>query len=319
MFKRVSIITLSVLLQACGGGGGGGGGATSDTSAYQASSPGQGDSAVTAVQELATGLVAPQFMALSDGFLYVADRTTTAEVLDGTVRKVDTRNGNRTAIGSVRGPVGVAFSNTGALFVTGTNPISQPGLMAMVLPSGTLVDKVQGRSPAGVAFEPGGYAYFVDGSGNVVVLDSGLSYVRNIGIAGDPVGVAYANNYVYVTLYNGGANALYRFLRSGTMAAPFASSTFFNRPTAIAARSSVGELYVVNSGGTYEQRSILKVTADGTVTPFLSAQNTTHQLCAPSGVAVDDANAVLYIANGSCPGSANAVHAGKLLKVALRP
>ena len=265
------------------------------------------------------GLVAPQFMVYQSNRVYVADRTISATNLAGTVRQIDVTNGVSTAIGSPRGPVGVAFAPAGAFFVTGTNPLGQTGLMQMTVPGGALTDRVQGRSPAGVVFEPGGYAYFVDGSGDVMVLDSGLQAIRNVSFTGNPVGLAYMNNNVYVTLYSAGANALYRFLKTGTQATLFASSTYFNQPTAIAARSSADELYVVNSGGSYEERSILKVSADGTVTPFLSAQNTSHKLCSPSGVAVDDANSVLYVANGACPGSLNAAHAGKVIKVALGP
>lgn len=320
MFKRAWILGWCGLLAACGGGGGG----SIDVPVYQASSPGQGNVAVTTVDTVASGLVAPQFMVFKDGFLYVADRTTSATQLDGTVRKIDATHGSSQAIGSVQGPVGVAFDASGNFFVTGTNPGSWTGLMSMRLSDGQLTNKVVGTSPSGVVFDldsgAGAYGYFVDGSGKVVVLTSGFVPVGSgVSIAGTPNGLAYAGGYVYVTRYDGAANGVSRVSTTGSQSDVFANSTFFNGPTAIAVRTSPLELYVVNTKGDYSERSILKISADGSVSVFLSAQNTQHKLCAPGGVAIDNTvtPAVLYIANGSCAGSTNAAQAGKVLKVVL--
>lgn len=313
MFKRAWILCLSCLLTACGGGGGG------ETSTYQASNPGQGDTTVTGpqVQGVTTGLVAPQFMVLKDAFLYIADRTVSADRLDGTVRKLSIAGGAMTSTADVNAPVGVAFDAGGGFFVTGSNPDSSSGLMQMSLsaPWG-LTDQLLINSPAGVVFKPGGYGYLANGSDKVTVLTSGLAPIT---ITGTPNGLAYADGYVYVTRYNAGANGVSRFSTADSMPQVFATSTYFNGPTAIAVRTTPFELYVVNTKGAYSERSVLAISANGNVRVFLSAQNPAHKLCGPGGVAIDNSAspAVLYIANGACPGSDNTDHAGKVLKVSL--
>ena len=308
------------LLAACGGGGGGSG----DAPAYQPSSPGQRDVLGITVDDLTEGLVAPQFMVFNeiDRSLYVADRTFTATRVEGTVRKINVDGGAPEATASVNEPVGVAFDGAGRFFVTGRNPVSSSGLMQMNLTAPwALTDQELVRNPAGVVFKPTGYGYLANGSDKVTVLSAGIPPIT---IDGTPNGLAYADGYVYVTRFSAGANGVSRFATAGSSPQVFASSTYFNGPTAIAARTAPGggalaELYVVNAKGDYSERSILKISADGSVSVFLSAQNTQHKLCAPGGVAINNmvTPAVLYIANGSCVGSANEAQAGKVLKVVL--
>ena len=317
MFKRACILGFSCLLAACGGGGGG----SADVPAYQPSSPGQGDVPGITVVDLTAGLVAPQFMVFNetDRFLYVADRTISATRVEGTVRKINVAGGAPVATTSVNEPVGVAFDGAGRFFVTGRNPDSSSGLMQMNLTAPwTLTDQVLVGNPAGVVFKPTGYGYLANGSDKVTVLSAGIPPIT---IDGTPNGLAYADGYVYVTRFNAGANGVSRFATADSSPQVFASSTNFNGPTAIAVRTTPFELYVVNTKGAYSERSVLAISASGSVRVFLSAQNPDHKLCAPGGVAIDNSAspAVLYIANGACPGAPdyNTNYAGKVLKVAL--
>ena len=301
----------ALLVTACGGGGGGGAPA-----ADVVTPPGFGDTTLTPT-EVYSGLISPQFMTFNNGFLYVADRTVSSSNATGTIRKINPSNQAMTALGTINSPVGVAFDSSGYLYATGGNPNSGTGLLLVNTGNGSLTDKVLGLNPAGVAFDGSGYGYVADLSGKVVVLDSGFSQVgQGVSISSSPNGVVFTGGNAYVTRYGGGNQGVYKFQTPTNAASLFASSTYFNNPTAIAVRTNPLQFYVVNTGGAYSERSILKISADGSsVTTFLSATTQAHKLCAPTGIAIDGND--FYFANSSCSGFTNSSYAGKIFKVTL--
>ena len=189
--------------------------------------------------------------------------------------------------------------------------------------NGVVTEKVTGLNPSGLVIDGSSYSYVADSSGsNVLRYNPGFSSIPSISVAGQPVGLGYdsATNAVFITRYSGGNQALYRLSTTANpaTAVPYATSTYFNRPNAIAVRTSPLEIYVVNTGGNSNDRSILKISNNGaTVETYLSASNPSHKLCNPMGIATDGAN--LYIANSSCSDGyspSNTSYANSLLKVA---
>ena len=315
MSKRLWAVALGAgMLASCGGGGGGGGGGAG----YQAQDPGSGDGTVRATAVVA-GLVSPQMMTVRAGMLYVADRTVSASDERGTIRVIDPNLLTSTPLGVIYSPVSVAFSGT-TLLATGKNPTSgRTGVIEINQATQALTDRFQATYPAGLTFDTAGYGYVADDLGaKVLPFTSGYNAVGSgVAVSSCPSGVAYDGGYVYVTRCGGGAAGVYRFASPSGAASAFATSSYFNQPTAIAVRTTPQlEFYVVNTGGTVDERSILKISADGSsVQPLLSAKTLAHGLCAPTGLAIE--GNTLYFANSSCTGSANAVNAGKVMRVTL--
>ena len=301
------------MLASCGGGGGGGGsaGGTSDNSQNNADG---------SISEVFSGLVSPQMMTAYSGVLYVADRVSPTSGVTGTIRVIypDKQATNKT-LGTVDSPVSPSFRKA-SLFTTGTNPISYTGVLLVDQSVGTLTNYIQVSDPAGLVFDERDVGYVSDPSSGGVFYFVDNSNKTRISVGESPSGLAYHDGYVYVTRWAATANddALYRFQAgAGASASSFAKSTLFKQPNPIAVRQTPQvEFYVANTGGTVNDRNILKVSADGgTVQIFLNAANPSHKVCSPTGLAID--GSTLYFANSTCAGSVNAAYAGKVMRVTL--
>lgn len=314
-FLSVLGLVLATFLTGCGGGGGG-----SAPQEIVVTAPGNGVATNPVTVLINSLLTNPRHMALYGNALYVADVTDTATG-DGHIKVFNLSNNTvGSAIGPVISPVGIAFKSSGELFVTGTNPTSgRTGILQ--LSGNSVTEKVTGINPAGLLFDGSSYAYVADISANrVLVYDNGFAAASySAPISNMPSGVAFDGTYIYATRFQGGNQGVYRFSVSGNSAVGgvFATSTYFNAPNAIAVRTATRkEIYVVNTGGAANMRSVLKISEDGqTVTPFLSASNSDHKLCGPTGIVIE--GNYLYVANSTCSGSVNTAYAGALLQIQL--
>ena len=312
----VGCVFIASQLVACGGGGGGG----SPDVTPVVTPPGPGGTTVTAsVIGSAGQLVNPQHMTYQGGDLYLVDRT---NGITGTVKKFST-SGNQIGsdIGVIEYPVGVAFDSSANMYVTGRKPSAGTGVL-QVASNGTVTEKVIGLNPSGLVIDSSSYTYVADPTGsNVLRYTAGFGSSSNISTTGQPVGLAYdsATSAVFITRYSGDIQGVYRFSTTANpvTAVLYASSSYFNQPDAIAVRASPLEIYVVNTGGNSSQRSVLKISNNGsTVETYLSATNANHKLCNPTGIATDGVS--LYIVNSTCSDGyspSNTGYAKSLLKV----
>ena len=160
----------------------------------------------------------------------------------------------------------------------------------------------------------------------VLSYTSGFASAGYVTVSSQPVGLGYdgASHSVFVTRYSGGSQGVYWFSTTANpvTATAYATSGYFNQPNAMAVvRNTLQslEIYVVNTGGHSNERSILKISNNGaTVETYLSASNRDHKLCNPTGIATD--GTYLYIANSTCSDgystTDNTNYAKSLLKVA---
>jgi hypothetical protein len=300
---RIWCVTfLSACLAACGGGGG----AAAEDSVEMVTPPGQGELAATvAVIGAAGQLVSPQHMTYYGGNLYLVDVTSQVGSTGvGTVKKFNTSGVLQASIGTIENPVGVAFDTAGTMFVTGKKPSAGQGVL-QVDTNGTVTEKKTGLNLSGLVIDGSSYTYVAAYSlGKVLSYNAGFVSGSDIAVSNQPVGLGYdsVGNGIFITRFSGGSQGLYRFstTASPVVATAYATSSYFNQPNAIAIRTSPSlEIYVVNTGGRSDQRSILKISSNGAVVEtYLSATNVAHKLCNPTGIATDGSN--LYIANSTC-------------------
>jgi DNA-binding beta-propeller fold protein YncE len=315
LFLGLSCLFLSIVLMGCGGGGGSAG----------ADSP-QNNTTTTVdvfVSAANSSLSYPKLMAFFGSDLYVVDASSAVSPANGTVVKFNSAGVRQSSIGSFIDPVGIAFFTNGTTFVTGRNPIAGTGLLELNRGSGAITDRVTSINPYGIAINTTSNAaiYVAAPADNkVYVYNSAFNSIvaGGIAVANAPTGVAFdsVQSKIYVTRHDGGNNGVDQIDTVSSVVTAFATSSLFDKPNGIAVRSSPNEIYVVNTGTTEAQSSVLKISSDGaTVTTFLSASNAAHKLCSPIGAAISGND--LYVVNGNCTASPNNTYARAILKIRL--
>lgn len=314
------MLLLAASLVGCGGGGG-----SPSQNGAQGSS-----STTTTVNVFVTGanssLSYPKLMAILGTDLYVVDADSAASPATGTVEKYNSAGVRQSNIGSFIDPFGIAFFSNGTTFVTGRNPGANTGLLELNRATGAITERFININPYGIAINTSNNdAIYVaaPAANKVYIYNSAFSSVGTPGgvaVANGPTGLVFdsAQSKIYVTRNDGGNNGVDQIDTTSVSSAAvaFATSALFDKPIGIAVRSSPHEIYVVNSGSTEAQSSVLKISSDGsTVTTFLTAANADHKLCSPVGAAIKDND--LYIVNGNCTSSPNNTYARAILKVSL--
>jgi hypothetical protein len=218
--------------------------------------------------------------------------------------------------------------SSGNVFATGTTPIANTaGLINMS--SGLYTNRaVINQAGYGLTVANNQMFMAYDNLGTVVVYNNIVPTptlapgVPAISPGNGPTGLAYdAAGFVYVTAFTGSNVGIYKIdLNNNYGVSVFANSNLFDKPNGIAVRNSPREVYVVNTGTTESQASVLKISTDGNgnstgVSTFLSASNLSSKLCSPVGVAISGNN--LFIANGKCPTTGNGAYASSIIKIEL--
>jgi DNA-binding beta-propeller fold protein YncE len=317
----VLCLLVSAALLGCGGGGGGassGGGSQ------------QNNGVTTTVDVFVSGanssLSYPKLMAFFGADLYVVDASSATSPSTGTVVKFSSSGARQSSIGSFIDPVGIAFFTDGTTFVTGRKPIAGTGLLELNRSTGDITERVVGINPYGIAVNTTNNAAIyvaAPSAGKVYIYNSAFSSIGTVGgvlVGNTPTALAFdsAQSKIYVTKNDGGSHGVDQIDTTSVSspAVAFATSALFDKPNGIAVRNSPHEIYVVNTGTTESQSSVLKISSDGaTVTTFLSASNAAHKLCSPIGAAINGND--LYVVNGNCTSSPNNAYARAILKIAL--
>ena len=161
------------------------------------------------------------------------------------------------------------------------------------------------------------YLYVANQSTNsIVVCNAANSCGTSItGTWVRPTGLAYdGSSYIYVTDYSPTSNkGLYK-IKISDQSVTSVSSSLFNKPNGVAVYSSTGDVYVVNTGTSDTDSSVLKISSNGaTISTFLDGSLTSSMLCKPVGAAIS--GNYLYISNGTC--SANSAYANAVIKISL--
>ena len=312
-----------VILSGCGGGGGG----ASNTSPTT-SNPSVFISSSSINNAVTLGYL--RQMSISGGYLYVVDSLSANGAVTGRIRKFDASSGayikTEIASGGSADQQNAVYSvavNGNDIYITGTdNSAGLTGTGVINLNSSTSnLTAAALQSPYGLVV--GNNKLFVTdigGTGDKVVIYnvtvSPPTLISSITVATNPVGLAYdSSGFVYVTTQTAGTNGVYKISASSpyTVSA-FANSSLFKNPNGIAVRTSPNEIYVVDTGTTDTNSSVLKISADGsTVTKLLDGADSSSMLCAPIGAAIS--GNVLYISNGTC--TANSSYAKSVIKVTL--
>ncbi len=312
-------LLLSFALVGCGGGGGAAGTGSQQNNPVTTTV----DVFVSAAN---SSLSYPKLMAFFGSDLYVVDASSAASPANGTVAKFNSAGVRQGSIGSFIDPIGIAFFTNGTTFVTGRNPIAGTGLLELNRGNGVISDRVININPYGIAINiSNNDAIYVaaPAANKVYIYNSAFNSIGTVGgvaVANGPTGLAYdsARSKIYVTRHDGGNNGVDQIDTTSVSSAAtaFATSALFDKPSGIAVRSSPHEVYVVNTGTTEAQSSVVKISSDGTsVTTFLTASNAAHKLCSPIGAAISGND--LYVVNGNCTTSPNNAYARAILKIAL--
>ena len=326
-----NLIFCGTLLLSSGCGGGGGGGSSSSSSTYTAS-PSVFISSASINNVVTLGFL--RQMVFDGNFLYVVDSAAATGAVVGRVRKFNASTGAYVSTVIANGGVAdqqnsvysVAVYN-GNIFITGTdNSLGATGTGLINLTSNTANKTGAGlASPYGLAIDPTPanpriYVSDVGGAANkVAIYDIAASpptLATSKTVGSNPVGLAYdSSGFIYVTTQTGGVDGVWKISTSSPYTpSVFANSSLFKMPNGIAVRSSPKEIYVVDTGTTDTNSSVLKISSDGSaVTTFLSGSNTSSMLCGPIGAAIS--GNTLYIANGTC--IANNAYAKSVIKVTL--
>ena len=277
-------------------------------------------------------------MIFNGDYLYVVDSAAATGAVVGRVRKFYSLSGAYVttviAIGGAADQQNSVYSvavNNGNIFVTGTDNsggLTGTGLINLTSNTSNKTG-LNINSPYGLAIDPDPvnpriYISDIGGTGNkVAIYDIAASPPTQTTpaktVASNPVGLAYdSSGYIYVTTQTGGSDGVYKIPTSSPYTpSAFANSSLFKMPNGIAVRSSPKEIYVVDTGTTDTNSSVLKISSDGlTVTKFLDGASSSSMLCSPIGAAINDN--VLYISNGLCLSSnVNYPYAKSVIKVTL--
>ena len=321
-----------LLLSGCGGGGGG---SSSSSSSYTAT-PSVFINSSTINNAVTLGFL--RQMIFNGDYLYVVDSAAATGAVVGRVRKFNSSSGAYVttviATGGAADQQNSVYSvavNNGNIFVTGTDNsggLTGTGLINLTSNTSNKTG-LNINSPYGLAIDPDPvnpriYISDIGGTGNkVAIYDIAASPPTQTTpaktVASNPVGLAYdSSGYIYVTTQTGGSNGVYKIPTSSPYTpSAFANSSLFKMPNGIAVRSSPKEIYVVDTGTTDTNSSVLKISSDGlTVTKFLDGASSSSMLCSPIGAAIN--GNVLYISNGLCLSSnVNYPYAKSVIKVTL--
>lgn len=323
---RISISSviwlLVLLLNGCGGGGGG----TSSSSTSTTPTVFASGNSMAYLRHLAFD---------GTNYLYVVDSntlsTSTSPISYGHLRQFS---------GTTSGSSATTFENTATdlknifsvakfntdLLVTGETTSGSQGVIKVSLSGSNYVYtpkiSVINISLYGLAVDTvNSHLFVVNQSAKTILIhDSSYSAIAASPISAgwtEPTGLAYNGNYggvgyIYVTDYRGGSSGLYK-INTSSFAVSVISSSLFNYPNGVAVNTSTGDVYVVNTGSSDTDSSILKITSAGAVSTFLDGSVTSNMLCKPIGAAIS--GNYLYVTNGIC--TTNSAYSSSVIKINL--
>jgi len=324
---RISIyavlLFVTSLLNGCGGGGGAGAGSSSTTTSCTQTSPCVFTSGVT--------MKYLRHMLFDGSYLYVIDSDTNACCGNSHLRQFSASTGNYITTyekdaNSLQDAYSIAKFKGGIVVSGLKNAAPGNGIISIdpVAPNYTSVTEKYHANPYGLAVDTGNITnrlYVTDQTANSVSVYDTSYTLQTTNFATNvnadwvrPTGVAYDGvSNIYVTAFGGGSKGLYK-INTNTYSVISISNTAFKQPNGVVVNTSSGEIYVVNTGTTDTNSSVLKISANGsTVSTFLDGSNSSSKLCGPVGVAIS--GSYLYISNSSC--IANTAYANAVIKVSM--